>query len=83
MRTYLAQHPLFEQIPELKADFYEPEYCCLGKGEVQAVNAWFGPAETVGKIKSQTMTKLFEFKKRFRNSNEPLGTPTSPPCSNE
>ena len=46
-RTYLAQHPLFDQIPQLKADFHEPEYCCLGEGEMQAVNAWFGPASTV------------------------------------
>ena len=44
---YLAQHPLFEQIPELAKDIAEPEYCSLGSGNLQSVNAWFGPARTV------------------------------------
>ena len=44
---YLAQHPLFEQIPELAKDITEPEYCSLGSGSLQSVNAWFGPARTV------------------------------------
>ncbi|BDA45517.1 Lysine-specific demethylase 8 [Coccomyxa sp. Obi] len=46
-RGYLAQHPLFEQIPELARDILEPEYCSLGEGEMQSVNAWFGPPGTV------------------------------------
>jgi lysine-specific demethylase 8 len=46
-RVYLAQHPLFDQIPALAADIREPAYCCLGEGEVKSVNAWFGPAGTV------------------------------------
>ncbi|KAL4425057.1 hypothetical protein ABPG77_001835 [Micractinium sp. CCAP 211/92] len=46
-RGYLAQHPLFDQIPALAADIRDPPYCCLGEGEVPSVNAWFGPAGTV------------------------------------
>jgi hypothetical protein len=45
---YLAQHPLFEQIPALQRDIREPPYCCLGDGTVESVNAWLGPAGTVG-----------------------------------
>lgn len=44
---YLAQHALFDQVPELQRDILTPEYCSLGDGEIQAVNAWFGPPGTV------------------------------------
>ena len=46
-RGYLAQHALFEQVPALRADIVTPDYCSLGGGELQAVNAWLGPAGTV------------------------------------
>ncbi|KAJ6804270.1 putative lysine-specific demethylase JMJD5 [Iris pallida] len=45
--TYLAQHPLFDQIQELHNDIMIPDYCFAGGGELQSLNAWFGPPGTV------------------------------------
>ena len=44
--AYLAQHQLFEQIPDLLADFDAPEVCDAFGG-ADRVNAWIGTRGTV------------------------------------
>ncbi|KMQ93184.1 ankyrin-3 isoform x4 [Lasius niger] len=71
---YLAQHQLFEQIPELKEDFEVPEYCCFSDNEEKDVessevdiNAWFGPAGTVSPLhfdpKNNLLSQIFGYKR--------------------
>lgn len=42
--AYIAQHPLFEQLPALTTDFQQPS---LVAGQVDQSNAWIGTAGTV------------------------------------
>ncbi|KAF0898004.1 hypothetical protein E2562_001688 [Oryza meyeriana var. granulata] len=57
--TYLAQHPLFDQIKELREDIMVPEYCNAGGGGLQTLNAWFGPDGTVTPLHRDLHHNLF------------------------
>jgi len=48
-KGYLAQHQLFDQIPELKEDLCVPDYCSLSNASEENIdiNAWIGPSATV------------------------------------
>ena len=62
---YLAQHPLFEQLPRLRHDFAVPPLCAAGR--LQHTNAWLGPAGTVTPLHfdsyDNVLTQVFGYKR--------------------
>lgn len=59
---YLAQHQLFDQIAELRADFDVPDYCALlAPDEANSdvvINAWLGPQGTVSPLHHDPFNNL-------------------------
>ena len=55
---YLAQHDLFDQIPQLRKDFDVPEYCAIGTGET-IMKSWIGPAGTISSMHTDDKHNLF------------------------
>ena len=54
VKGYLAQHPLLEQLLELKKGIETPDFCYTGDDDEGSrpvdYNAWFGPAGTVSPL---------------------------------
>jgi len=61
---YLAQHTLFDQLPDLKNYFEVPSYASIGT--LTNINAWFGTSGTVTPLHYDTydnlLTQIFGYK---------------------
>lgn len=70
-KGYLAQHNLFNQIPQLRNDIRVPDYCWADipsghpfnnksspRLEVPEINAWFGPAGTITPLHTDGYTNI-------------------------
>ncbi|CAF0917363.1 unnamed protein product [Rotaria sordida] len=59
---YLAQHPLLDQIPDLKKDICIPDYCYISSDENEDeevdLNAWIGPKQTISPLHNDPKQNL-------------------------
>eukprot|EP00941_MAST-03F_sp_MAST-3F-sp1_P004940 g4940.t1 len=44
---YIAQHPLFDHLKDLRSDFQPPKYCSCSASQLQKMNAWIGTDGTI------------------------------------
>lgn len=80
---YLAQHQLFEQVPELKDDFDVPLYCFFSdepreeSSPTPHVNSWLGPANTVSPLHydryNNLLCQVFGYKRVILYSPDEAG----------
>ncbi|VDK50284.1 unnamed protein product [Anisakis simplex] len=59
---YLAQHRLFDQIPELVDDVIIPDYCAFGSDDSLDdvdLNIWLGPGATVSPLHTDPKSNIF------------------------
>eukprot|EP00922_Rhytidocystis_sp_ex-Travisia-forbesii_P065708 GHVS01097598.1.p1 GENE.GHVS01097598.1~~GHVS01097598.1.p1 ORF type:complete len:442 (+),score=55.64 GHVS01097598.1:2-1327(+) len=57
--AYLAQHPIFEQIPELERDILMPDLALCGKEGTLIRMLWLGPRNTVSPLHTDQYNNLF------------------------
>eukprot|EP00922_Rhytidocystis_sp_ex-Travisia-forbesii_P065718 GHVS01097610.1.p1 GENE.GHVS01097610.1~~GHVS01097610.1.p1 ORF type:complete len:455 (+),score=47.73 GHVS01097610.1:81-1445(+) len=57
--AYLAQHPLFEQIPDLHRDILTPDFALCGTEGTLIRMMWLGPRHTVSPLHTDPYHNLF------------------------
>lgn len=55
--AYLAQHDLFDQIPQLREDFTVPDYCTISSKD-PIVKSWIGPKNTISTMHTDNKHNL-------------------------
>lgn len=55
--AYLAQHDLFDQIPQLREDFTVPDYCAISSKD-PIVKSWIGPKNTISTMHTDNKHNL-------------------------